>query len=54
MGRSLKELRQAVAPLAPRVAAPVPAVQPTDRSQPLQEKIEERRLELKSGYPVNR
>lgn len=54
MGRSLKELRRAVAPLAPQVAAERPVVQPTDRPMPIQEKVEERKRELRTGYPVNK
>lgn len=52
MGRSLKELRRAVAPLAPQVAAPLPAALSTDRPTPLQEKVEQRKREIRTGYPV--
>jgi len=54
MGRSLKELRRAVAPLAPQVAAPRPVILPTDRPLPIQERVEQRKAELRTGYPVKR
>lgn len=54
MGRSLKELRRAVAPLAPQLAAARPAVLPTDRPVPLPQRVEERKREIRTGYPVKK